>query len=203
MKKRVIGILSVIMSLLITSCSGVGVESYHQEGLNARARYLSMTQATGVCELLADYGQRVYSFSMVVNVAVEEGEFRSSLTLTAPEEIAGISVTQLGLGQESKLLWEDLILETGDLSGEGLSPVTAFPLFLETLCQGYLETVSEKETKNGKVLELYSRDPDKAVGTGQEVFLWLDPDTYLLLGGEVFQDGQRVLACEMTQFVMN
>lgn len=203
MKKGKIQILSVILSILITSCSGTAEDSNHQQGLNARSRYLSMTKATGICTITADYGQRVYDFDMVLNISQEEGGYHTELTLIAPEEVAGIQVTQVGLGADSKLIWDDMILETGDLSDNGLSPVTAVPLLLETLCQGYMETITLKEKSGGTVLELYCRDPDVPLGLGQEIILWVDAQSYDLVGGEIFQDGARVIGCQVQQFVMN
>lgn len=203
MKKTKNAILSVIILLLITSCSKIGEESNYQLGLNARSAYRDMTMATGRMSIRADYGQRVYDFDMVVNLSQQEGAYHSELCLTAPSEIAGITATQVGFGAESKLIWGDMILETGDLSQQGLSPVTAFPLFLETLCQGYLDSIRLVETKQGTALELFSRNPEEPLGTGQEITLWIHPETYAFQGGEIFQDGQRVIACEMTDFVMN
>ncbi len=201
MKKK--PILFVIIMLFITSCSKIGEENNYQQGLNARTAYRNMTMATGKLKLTADYGQRVYDFAMVVNISQEEGVYHTEQILTAPEEIAGITATQIGYGADSKLLWEDMILETGDLSLEGLSPVTAFPLLLETLCQGYLDTIRLVEFKDTMALELYSRNPEEPQGTAQEIILWLHPETYALLGGEIFQQGQRVIACDMTEFMMN
>lgn len=202
MKTTGTALLTVILSICITSCS-TKEDSYHQQAIEARSQYLAMTQGTAQCQLNADYGQRVYDFSMVVNIAQQEGVFTTELTLTAPEEIQGIQATQVGFGKDSKLLWEDMILDTGDLSQSGLSPVTAVPLLLETLCQGYIESVSIKEKSSGTVVELYCRNPEQALGQGQEIILWLDPNNYSLLGGEIFQDGVRVIACTMEQFIMN
>ncbi len=194
-------LLFVILSLLITSgCSSQGEDSYHQEALLARTAYLSLQNATAVCELTADYGERVYDYTMVLSVSQENGSFHSSLQLTAPELLSGIAVSQEGFGKESTLQWEDMILETGDLSDNGFTPMTAIPLLLETLCSGYLETVTLKS--NG-VLELYSRNPDIPLGQGQEVTLWLSPDSYALLGGEIFQEGQRVISVEIHNFQMS
>lgn len=200
-KKRVI--LYVIMSILMTSCSKTTEETPYQMGLDARTAYTNMTMATGKLQLTADYGERVYPFDMVVNIRKEEGQFHTEVSLTAPAEIAGISATQVGFGQESKLIWGDMILETGDLSETGLSPVNAMPLLIETLCQGYLDTIRLVEPQGQSLLELCSRNPEATPGTGQEITIWLDPVSFAFLGGEIFQEGQRVIACEMTDFIMS
>lgn len=193
-------LLLVIFSLMMTvSCSAVEEEGYHHQALQARSAYLALQQGTAMCSLTADYGERVYDYELVLTLSQVEGVYHSTLSLTAPEELAGISVTQEGMGAESRLVWEDLILETGDFSQEGLSPMTAIPLMLETLCSGYLESVS---IRNEGVLELYSRNPDVPTGEGLELVLWLNSESYALLGGEIYQDGLRVISCEMKQFVM-
>ncbi|MFI3254797.1 MAG: hypothetical protein R3Y63_10740 [Eubacteriales bacterium] len=193
-------LLPVIMLLIFTvSCGTSREEVYHQEALLARSAYLSLEQGTGICHINADYGERVYDFSLVLTLSQNNGIYHCQLSLTAPEEIAGIVATQEGLGGDSKLMWDGMILETGDLDDDGLSPMTAIPLLLETLSSGYLEGVTLKD--NG-VLELYSRNPDSPTGQGREVVLWLNPDSYALLGGEIFQDGKRVISCKIENFVM-
>ncbi len=205
MKTKIHLILSVIFLLMITtSCGGDTQEQYYQQALKARTQYLGLQQGTSLCHITADYGQRVYDFSLVLTLSRDQDQqLVSTLTLTAPEEIAGISVT--AQGGSSQLRWEGMILETGDLNQEGLSPVSAIPLFLETLCSGYLEsvTMTEKLTQENPLLTLFCRDPDKIQGTGQEITLWLDSQTYALVGGEIFQDGVRVLSCEFQNFLMS
>lgn len=193
-------LLPVILSILITTGCGSGGESpQEQDAVLARSHYLALTQATGLCHLLVDYGERVYEFSMAVSVTQENEQRSISQTLTAPAEIAGITVTQVGVGAESKLIWEDVLLETGDLSQDGLSPVTAFPQLFHCLTTAYIQSATL--VSEGEILQLLCRDPALEMGQGQEVVLWLDSGSYDLLGGEIYQDGQRVIACEMESFL--
>ncbi len=192
-----IRLLIVILSLIITTgCTASKVEQAHESALLARSAYLAMERATGICHVHADYGERIYDFSLVLTL--EQGE--TTQVLTAPTELVGISVTQSGTGTESRLVWEDLILETGDLDPQGLSPVTAVPLLLETLSTGYLEGATLKEQG---VLVLYSRNPSVPVGQGREIEIWLNPEDYTLLGGEIFQDGNRIVAVTVENFIKN
>lgn len=206
MNKPFLRLCPVILSIFITSsCSKT--EDPQAEAIEMRHSYLSLSQATALCQVTADYGERVYDFSMVLVAERREEGLSTTLTLTEPASLKGISVTQTGTGQDSQLVWEDLVLETGDLNPEGLSPVTAIPLLLDTLERGFIHSVSltEKHTAQGTqvLLELISKDPDAPTGTGQEVVLWVDAESYGLVGGEIFQDGRRVVACTIENFIMN
>ena len=55
-----------------------------------------------------------------------------------PESIAGIRARLLP-GQ-TKLEYQDLILDTGDLNKAGLSPMSALPVLVEALRSGHLDS---------------------------------------------------------------
>lgn len=206
MKVFLISILSVLLITFLTSCSAItetNTQQWNQQALDARNKYLNVTQGMALCEVTADYGERVYSFSLTTEFTREEDGLHSTLQVTAPEEIAGIKVTQMGdSGKNTHLLWEDMMIETGDLAG--ISPITALPMLLTDLQKGYIyqskveEMFSPQGTRN--ILELFIKDPDSPLGTGVESIIWLDSQSYLLLGGEIYQDGARVLTCAVTEF---
>lgn len=200
--------LIVSLLLLTGGCASQEGESHHQEALNARSTYLNLREGEGTARILSDYGQRVYEFTLDFAITQEEGVFSTEMTLTQPSQLAGISVKQQGIGGGSQLIWDDLILETGDLNQEGLSPVTALPQLLEQLCSGYIRStvVEERWTGEGdrkEILILHCGQPDSPVGEGQEGYLWLDKENYSLLGGEILQDGCRVILCEVTNFTLH
>lgn len=203
MKKNIVAFGLTVA--LLTGC-GSSVENTDAPekslALEARAQYLTLNRATALVDLTADYGQRIYDFAFVMTL---EGE-NCTLTLTKPEELAGISVTQQGTGTTTALLWEDLMLETGPLTDGGLTPITALPALLENLKSGFVDSVTTKEIyqlSSGPVLELFCRDPQTPQGEGMEYVLWVAEEDFSFLGGEIFQDGHRVITCQVQDFVMS
>lgn len=210
-KTSKIKLIPVILSMLITSsCSFLPYnqeekqqQNWEEQALQVRTTYLSLTEGTGKCSVTADYGQRVYTFDMILFLKDTEDGLSTTMTLTAPEEIQGITATYVG--NTSQLLWADLILETGDLNDTGLSPVNALPILLENLKKGYIHSATVKEmftpTGTQAVLELFTRNPDLPLGEGTETVIWLESETQKLLGGEIYQDGARVITCQVSDFV--
>lgn len=183
--------------VLLVGCSVVNEDK--SAALLARTTLLEMTRYTAQCDVVADYGQRLYEFSVLASF----GEGETTLTVTAPDNISGIKLKQKGVGGDTALIWEDIILETGDLTTTKLTPLTAIPWIITTAKTGYIAGVSERILDERTVLELYCRDPEGEVGTGIETLVWLDPTDHSLLGGEIFEEGRRVLTCTFTQFVIS
>lgn len=206
MKGKKIRLFTVIWLVIITSSCTVKEETPHsqwtEKALMARTTYLSFQEGSAQCTVTADYGERVYDFSFVTSFSMSEEGLETTLSLTAPEELKGITVTQRG--GDSRLEWDTVLLETGDLSENGLSPVTTFPTLMKAMQKGEIYALSEKEmfTPQGTktVLELLTREGGE---TGVvESTLWLCSETLALLGGEIFVDGARVITCQVSQFVI-
>ena len=176
MKKRLLFL--PMMLLLLTGCGGGQEGETGAEALAVaiRGEYMAMTAYSLQAQVNADYGQRVYDFTLSVTSDGEE----TTVVIREPEMLAGVTARMDG--DEGILEYEDLSLETGLLDGESLSPVSALP----TLADG--------------VLEVHCADPEEDAGTGREVTLWFDTQTHALTGGEISQDGRRVITCEITEF---
>lgn len=192
----------VILSLIITSGCTWNQDSpqsqWTEKALEARTRYLSFTEGSAQCQVTADYGQEVYEFGFVTSFSMTEEGLETTISLTEPEELRGIMVTQRG--RDSRLEWESVLLETGDLTQRGLTPVTAFPTLLKAMQSAEIYALSQEEMftpqGNCSVLEVLAKEE------GMELTLWLHSDTLDLLGGEIFVDGARVITCQVTQFAI-
>lgn len=190
MKKRLLFL--PMMLLLLTGCGGRQEGEAGAEALAVaiRGEYMAMTGYSLQAQVNADYGQRVYDFTLSVTSDGEE----TVVAIREPEMLAG--VTARIHGDEGTLEYEDLSLETGFLDGDGLSPVSALPTLMEAACTQYIDRC----TLADGVLEVHCADPEQSAGTGQEVTLRFDAQTHALTGGEISQDGRRVIACEITEF---
>lgn len=180
-----------MMLLLLTGCGGgqddQGAEA---QAVAIRGEYLAMTSYSLQAQVNADYGQRVYDFTLSVTWDGEE----TAVVIREPEMLAG--VTARIDGDEGTLEYEDLSLETGFLDDNGLSPVSALPTLMEAARSQYMDRC----TLTDGTLEMHCADPEEEPGAGQEMTLWFDAQTHALTGGEISQDGRRVIACQITEF---
>lgn len=190
MKKRLLFL--PMMLLLLTSCGGgqEGETGAEAQAVAIRGEYMAMTSYSLQAQVNADYGQRVYDFTLSVTWDGEE----TTVVIREPEMLAG--VTARITGDEGTLEYEDLSLETGFLDEDGLSPVSALPALMEAARSQYIDRC----TLTDGTLEVHCADPEQKPGTGREVTLWFDAQTHALTGGEISQDGRRVIACEITEF---
>lgn len=189
------GLLCVLMTglLLLSACGRDSAVSPEEElALTIRGEYLAMTGCTARLEVTADYGQRVYDFEMTACVQGEE----TVLTLTAPETVAGITARTTEEG--GRLEYDGLILETGDLGAEGLSPVSAFPALLEAAKGGFI-TLCTMETREEELLRVTCA-PVEETDPAVETVLWFHPQTHAIVRGEILVDGLRVICCRCKNF---
>ncbi|MFI3250828.1 MAG: hypothetical protein R3Y07_07685, partial [Eubacteriales bacterium] len=162
---------AVLLSFLILLGGCAQQTDQKSKALEVRTTLLEVDRYTAQCDMVADYGARVYQFSVLATLEGEE----TSIVVTQPENLSGISVTQRGIGQNTELIWEDTILETGDLTTTGITPLTAIPAIFATAKSGYIAGVNQKLVGETEILELYCRDPDGEVGEGVEYLIWLAP----------------------------
>lgn len=169
----------------LVGCSAAS-QSADQRGVAIRGGYLTAQTITARCTLTADYGERIYQFGFDVSHTAQQ----TSLTVTQPETIQGleIAVTEGG----SQILCDGVLIETGTLSADGLTPITAVTAILEGLVSGYVQQCDLTEG----ILTLTCGDPDLPLGTGQQIVLTLDDETGNLLQGEILVDGVRKIDCQ-------
>ena len=141
------------------------------------------------------YKRQVYTYGIGLNYA-REGE--TTLTITAPENIAG--VTARILEGETALEYDGMRVETGPLDDSGMSPVDAVPVLMDYVQEGFIAECGMEAQGESEVLRVVCREPESAAGEGRECSLWFDPSTHALLRGELSQDGFTVIQCVFTEF---
>lgn len=186
----------LMISLLLSACGGGGAGGPQELVLTIRGEYLSAQGCAAQLEVVADYGQRVYTYTMDVTVTGDEGV----LTVTAPEEVAGITVRMSP--EQGWLEYDGAALETGPLDGEGLTPVGAVFALLESARSGFIDNCAQEALGDQQTLRVLCRQPELSAGQGRETTLWFDTGTHSLVQGEVRVDGYRVLLCRFQQFCL-
>lgn len=192
MRKRLICVL--MTTLLLAGCGKAGGNEAEELALTIRGEYLAMESCAIQASVTADYGQRVYEYEMAVAVNEEE----TVLTLSAPETVAGLTARLAG--EESRLEFDGLSVDTGPMDEDGLTPVSAVPALLEAARSGYITACGLEG--DGTLLRMDCGDPTGSLGSGTEYALWFDASTHILTKGEISVDGFRVILCEFSQFTM-
>lgn len=187
----------IILLALLAGCGGEAGSEEDQLVLDIRGEYLAMTNCQATAKVTADYGQRVYEYTISLSYE-QEGD--TVLTVLEPEEVSGITA-RISDG-ETSLEFDGVQLETGPLPGDGLSPIEGLPALLTCAREGYIwSTAVETLGEDGpEALHVCYRDPEGSPGTGTEGALWFDLATHALLRGEISVDGYTVIQCEFTEF---
>lgn len=193
MRKSLICI-PMILLLLLTGCGGQGNDN---DALASKARtdYLSMQRCAGTVDLHADYGERVYDYTIAFT---QESGGETVLQLTAPAEVAGVSA-RIAQG-ETRMEFDGVALETGALSADGLAPIDAIPLVLDYLREGYIAETGGETLDDVPCLRLQFREPETTAGTGREAAIWLHRETHALVRAELMQDGFTVIRLHFNEF---
>lgn len=92
----------------------------------------------------------------------EDGEF---IEVLAPELITGISAHIES--DESELTFDGAILETGGGVVDGMSPMTALPVFMEFICDGHVENLSREKMEDVTVVVT-----ELELAGGEKMTLW-------------------------------
>ena len=183
----------MILLLLLCACGG-GSED-NDLVLEIRGDFQAMDSWSGRMDLTADYGQRVYEYTVSFTGSRAEG---TTLTIEAPEEAAGISaVSKEG---QTWLEYDGVRLETGPLDEAGLTPMDALPALLSAMESGTVAEVGTETDGQTELLRLTIRDPDLPPGTGRETVFWFDKARKTLLRAELRSDGVTVIRCMFSAF---
>lgn len=175
--------MAVLLALmwLLCGCQQSGLE----QGMELRGKLLQAETCAFDASVTADYGDRLYKFSMSCN-ADKEGTV--TFTVTKPENISGIS------GKLDKtggiLTFDDTVLEFGLMAEERLSPVSAPWLLVKTLRSGYLKSAGAEDGITRLSLD------DSYQDDALTVDVWLGEDG-LPTRGEILFDGRRILTVEV------
>lgn len=186
----------ITLCLLPAGCSGTGDGDKADElALGIRTQYIAMNACAGQVALTADYGERVYEYVLSFSYEKENG---LTLTVVEPDNLAGI--TAKVEDGSTTLQYDGVVLETGPLSGTGLSPIDALPALLTYAKEGYIAECGMETLGEVSCLRICCRDPNAKPGEGEEGALWFDAGTHDLVRGEISSDGFVVVRCEFQEF---
>lgn len=194
----------LIPLLLLAGCQGEagavpggGELTAEEEARQVRGELLAADSCSGTVEVTADYGRRVYEFTLDFTWR-REGE--TLLTLTTPEELAGLTA-RIAQG-ETRLEFDGIGLDTGELTGAGLTPMELVPALMEWTQTGYMSQCVYEELEQTPALRVQFRDPDVQPGAGTECTAWFSRTSHALLRAELYWNGELALSGSFSNFTL-
>ena len=177
-----------MLMLLLTACGGGGEKDLAAE---LQAQYAAVESAAMEADITCHYeGElRVYTMACAYTPA------SSTVTVTAPANLAGISATVKD--GALTLSYEDVSLDAGSYSAAAISPVASLPKLMEAAASGYITERGEESLEERQCLRLACdlKDEDGALYT-----TWFDQETLLPLHSEISVDGEVVFEVDWTSF---
>lgn len=184
MRRKALAILCVVF--LLSGCKKVDNPLGNAIGL--RNKVLKSNGCSFSATVTADYGEKVYAFSMDC-----ESDVNGNLNfcVTKPGTIAGITGNISAAG--GNLTFDDKVLAFHPLADGEISPVTAPWLFLKTLRSGYIRSCTDSgDSYQVEIDDSYAED-------ALRLLILIEND--LPVKGEIFWKGRRVIAIAVEHFI--
>ena len=182
-------LLALCLTLLLCGC-GRGEE---EEVRALQQRYDALQQATMGSEITCHFDGGSRSFTVVTTCEAQG----ATTTITAPEELAGISATVTG--EELLLRYEGAALSAGVPAV--LSPAACVPYLLRSVAQGYLLDYGG-ETIDGMDCLRAAFDTTAPDGSKILCTVWFERETGVPCYTEFSTDGVVVLTIRTLSFDM-
>ena len=181
-------LFALMLTLLLTACGG---EEERDPASELQAAYAGLAAATLEADITCHYDDETRTYTMLGDYTPGS----STVTVLAPEDLAGISAT-VAEG-ELTLSYEDVSLDAGSYSAAAISPVAALPKLMEAAAAGYVSQQSVEELEERSCLRL-SCDLDGE--EGDLYTTWFDQETLLPLYSEISVDGVVVYQVAWSRF---
>lgn len=181
-------LFALMLTLLLTACGG---EEERDPASELQAAYAGLAAATLEADITCHYDDETRTYTMLCDYTPGS----STVTVLAPEDLAGISAT-VAEG-ELTLSYEDVSLDAGSYSAAAISPVAALPKLMEAAAAGYVSQQSVEELEERSCLRL-SCDLDGE--EGDLYTTWFDQENLLPLYSEISVDGVVVYQVAWSRF---
>lgn len=169
----------MIFPLLLAACGGAGDE----QTVTAFCTGLQSQTVSCEAEVLSRVGGESETFTLA---CVESGE-GTEITVRAPEVLSGVTAH---VGADASLSFDGLAIP---VPTEGLSPLSAVPLLLDTLRHAHLDLVwREGEALTAQLI----RSDDLAVR------VYFSPEG-LPVAASFIEDGTETITCTILQWTQN
>lgn len=181
--KRVIAIL---MMIFLVGCNKA--DSALDQAITLRNRLLNGNGCAFDAVITADYGEKLYTFSMNCKA---DATGNLTFSVTEPKSVSGIAGTISESG--GKLTFDDQALAFEMLADGQVTPVSAPWLFLKTLRSGYLNAAG----RDGEYIKLIIDDSYEE--NPIQLDIWMDANM-VPIRSEILWQGRRVISLAVNNF---
>lgn len=183
MRLKLISILCVVF--LFSGCKNTN--SLLGNAVAIRERIAKSNGCSFQSEITADYGEKLYTFTMDCQV---DKEGNMTFAVTQPETLAGITGKVDTSG--GAITFDDKVLAFQTIADDQVTPVTAPWLLIRTLRSGYLRDATDTESGYRiSVDDSYEADALR---------LNINIEKELPVSGEIYWKGRRVLTLTVENF---
>jgi len=179
--------------LLLSSCAGTAGDGAEKAALNMKTEFNGAAKIEIVADIKADYGDRVYEFKLKYTGGGDGGE----ITITAPEEIAGLTAA-VSLQGGVTLKYDGAELDTGAVTTDGMSPAEALPVLIDQWRTGFVTSCDFEKLGKTDTLAVAS---DISNTTRQRT--WFDSGTLLPVTSEISDGGSAVIFCQFENVILD
>lgn len=177
---------AALCMLFLVGCTGKRSEI--DRAMTLRADLLGSLGYSFDTEIIADYGDKLYSFAMS---CVGDNDGNVEFTVTRPETLAGITGNISAQG--GALTFDEAALSFPLLADDQVTPVSGPWILVKTLLGGYLtDCVLEEELLHLEIDDSYEAD-------ALHLDIWLDGQNHPVQT-EISYDGRRILTMNVSNF---
>lgn len=185
---------ALMMTLFVLLFSGCGQANDSEDKADELRKQLSQIAACEIeCSMIADYGEAVYDFKLAFSY---DSDGESILTVIEPENISGLQIALNG--DTLELLFSQTRLETGTITSNGLTPVTAIPMMLSAWKDGYVYSIGNEKLDDVDclLLNIKMMDGDEDLSYN----LWVGAESFIPCKAEIIYQGNSVISCQFSRF---
>lgn len=179
--------VAALLCLVFVLCGCRKSNGPLDKAISLRNKVLDSNGCSFSATVTADYGEKLYTFSMD---CTSDKEGNITFSVIKPETIAGI--TGRISAQGGALTFDDKVLAFETLADGEISPVAAPWVFMKTLRSGYMRGCTDE--KNG--YQIVIDDSYEADALRLNIFV----ENNLPVNGEIFWKGRRVLTITVDNF---
>lgn len=184
--KRLLVMLTIMIFLVGCSASN----EYLDDAMSLRRQILNGNGCTFEADITADYGDKIYSFSVACAV---DAIGNINFTVTYPQSIAGITGNLSAEG--GKLTFDDQVLAFEMLADGQITPISGPWMFVNAIRSGYLKAAG-KDNENVRIQIDDSYHEDAA-----HVDVWTDKNNVPVRAEIVWKD-RRIVSLDVENFVI-
>ncbi len=181
----------IVLVLIFTLLCGCSADSSMDRVLNLRQSLLNADECSFQTQITADYGEKIYSFTMECSC---DREGNLSFAVLQPETICGITGTITAEG--GHLTFDDKALAFELLADGQVTPVSAPWLLIRTLRSGYISACSTDTEA------LLVQMDDSYEENALQLDIRLDEQA-MPAQAEILYQGRRIVSMEVKNFLIS